>query len=137
MDKIKKLGFLIGRLIVGLLYIFFGLRLFINFKTMVQLTAQKLSIFPEFGVFIAGVLLIVGGFTILTGFMPWLGVFSLAVFYIPVTFIMHDFWNYHDPQMKTQEIIHFLLNMTLMGSSLMFLAIPEPWTFSLSRRSRK
>jgi uncharacterized membrane protein YphA (DoxX/SURF4 family) len=134
MQGIKNIGFLIGRIIVGLYYIQSGLNHFINFKMMSQYASSKFSFMPEVGVIISGILLIVGGFTILTGFMPLLGVLSLVAFFIPVTFIMHNFWAEQDPQMKMMQMIQFMKNMGLMGSALIFLAIPEPWPFSLTRR---
>lgn len=131
---LKNVGFLIGRIILGLYYIMAGVEHFTKFKMMSQYAASKFSFMPEAGVIVTGILLIVGGFTILTGFMPWIGVLSLVAFFIPVTLIMHNFWAEQDPQMKMMQMIQFTKNMGLMGSALIFLAIPEPWPISLTRR---
>jgi putative oxidoreductase len=63
-------------------------------------------------------------------------VLALVVFFLPVTFWMHDFWNIADLQMRTVQMIQFLKNLALMGSALMFLAIPEPWEPSLKLGKR-
>jgi hypothetical protein len=34
------------------------------------------------------------------------------------------------------DLINFTKNLGLLGSSLMFLAIPRPWAYSLERRAR-
>jgi len=39
------------------------------------------------------VLLIVGGFMVLLGYRPKTGAFLLLLYWVPVTFIVHDFWN--------------------------------------------
>jgi len=134
MEKGKNILFLVGRIILGLYYINSGLNHFIQFKPMTEYTAAKGFPFPELGVIITGILLLVGGITILTGFFPYLGVLSLVAFFLPVTFIMHNFWAEQDQQMRMTQMIHFLKNMGLMSSALMFLAIPEPWPYSLGRK---
>jgi uncharacterized membrane protein YphA (DoxX/SURF4 family) len=134
MEKVKNILFLIGRIILGLYYISSGLNHFTQLKQMAQWTASKGVPLPELSVIVAGVLLLIGGITILTGFLPYLGVLSLVVFFLPVTFIMHNFWAEQDAQMRMMQMIHFLKNMGLMSSALMFLAIPEPWPYSLGRK---
>ncbi len=134
MDKVKNIIFLIGRIILGLYYISASMNHFTQLKSMAEYTASKGFPFPELGVIISGILLLVGGITILTGFMPYLGVLSLVLFFLPVTFIMHNFWAEQDPQMRMMQMIHFLKNMGLVSSALMFLAIPEPWPYSLGKK---
>lgn len=133
METLKNLGFLVGRIIVGVYYTYSGLVHFIQLKGMAQYAASKGVILPELAVLFTGILLIVGGLTILLGFYPWVGVGALVVFFIPVTFIMHDFWNIQDPQMKMMQMINFTKNMGLMGSALIFLGVPEPWKFSIGK----
>ncbi len=134
MDGIKKFGFLIGRIIVGVYYTMSGINHFTRLNDMAQYVASKGVILPELSVVISGILLLVGGLTILLGVYPGLGVLALVVFFLPVTFIMHAFWKVQDPQWKMIETINFMKNMGLMGSALIFLAIPTPWPFSLKRK---
>jgi len=134
MNKLKNILFLIGRVILGFYYINSGLNHFMQLKQMAQYAAFKGVPLPEIAVIFSGILLLIGGLTILTGFLPYLGVFSLVLFFLPVTFIMHNFWVEKDMQMKIMQMIHFMKNMGLMSSSLMFLLIPEPWPFSFGRK---
>jgi putative oxidoreductase len=38
--------------------------------------------------------------------------------------------------MRQMDIVNFSKNIGLLGSSLMFLAIPRPWPYSVERRVR-
>jgi len=50
--------------------------------------------------------------------------------------IMHAFWSDHDPMQRQIDIVNFGKNIGLLGSSLMFLAVPRPWPYSVERRVR-
>lgn len=45
--------------------------------------------------------------------------------------MMHRFWDVEDQAAKMGEMVNFTKNMALIGSALMFLAVPQPWPFSL------
>lgn len=87
---------------------------------------------PELTVPFTGLLLLVAGLSFLTGLYPVIGVACAVAFFIPVTFLMHAFWKMQDPQMAGSQKIQFMKNMAIMGSTLMFLAIPTPWELSLA-----
>jgi uncharacterized membrane protein YphA (DoxX/SURF4 family) len=126
--------FLIGRIVVGGYYLFNALNHFNLFGQTGGLSgwaASKGVPAAKPLVYLAGALLAIGGLTILTGYMPVIGVVSLVVFFVPVTYKMHDFWVETDPLAKWNQIHQFIKNVGLLGSSLMFLAIPQPWPFSL------
>jgi len=61
---------------------------------------------------------------------------SLVLFLVPVTLIMHPFWADHASMQRQNDLINFGKNIGLLGSSLMFLAVPRPWPYSLERRLR-
>lgn len=76
-------------------------------------------------------MLLFGGFSILLGAYPTVGVILLVAFLIPVSFIMHDFWKVSDPQTKMIEMVNFTKNLALAGATLMLLAIEIPWKSAL------
>ncbi len=123
--------FLVGRVILGVYYIFNGLNHFSNIKMMSMYVKSKGVPAGQFFVAITGILLILGGSSILTGFQHIIGIALLLTFLIPTTFIMHNFWAVDDANMRMMEMINFTKNLALIGSLLMFLAIPTPWEFSL------
>jgi uncharacterized membrane protein YphA (DoxX/SURF4 family) len=129
-----EIAFLIGRIIVGIYYLYNAanhFNLFGQAQGLAAWTASKGVPSAKLLVFVAGVLLAIGGLTILTGFMPTIGVIALVLFFVPVTLRMHDFWTETDAGQKANQMIAFTKNAGLMGSALMFLAIPQPWPFSI------
>lgn len=123
--------FLIGRIIVGLYYIISAANHFMQLEMMSGYAGSKNVPASKLAVIVSGLLLLIGGLSILTGFQPVIGVIALVIFFLPVTFMMHNFWAVEDEQMKMNEMVNFMKNMGLLGSALMFLAIPQPWPLGL------
>ncbi len=123
---------LVGRIIVGAYYLFNALNhLVFAPGQLTEYAASKGVPAPLLAVIVSGLLLLIGGLSILLGIFPRIGVLALVVFFLPVTFWMHDFWAIEDPQARMMQMVNFLKNLALMGSALIFLAIPEPWEPSL------
>jgi uncharacterized membrane protein YphA (DoxX/SURF4 family) len=78
-----------------------------------------------------GVLLVLGGASILLGYHPTIGTGLLIVFLLGVTFKIHNFWTISDPQARMNEQVHFGKNIAMIGFLLMTLMIFRPWPFSL------
>lgn len=123
--------FLIGRIIVGFFWLMNAYNHFAQAKMMVPYAKSKGVPAAGFMVPATGLLLVAGGLSILTGLYPTLGALALVLFLLPVSFMMHNFWALQDPQMKMLEMVNFMKNLALLGFSLMTLAIPQPWPFSL------
>lgn len=86
---------------------------------------------PMLAVLGSGVLLLIGGLSVLLGaYVAW-GVLALALFLIPVTFTMHAYWKDTDPMTKMINQVNFWKNLALLGAALCLLAIPQPWMYSL------
>ena len=130
-------AFLTGRVIVGLYYLSAAaMTHFAGLSTAAGYAASKGVPFPTVAVIGSGLLLVVAGLTLLTGWHPKVGVAALVLFFVPVTFMMHAFWRISDPMARMAEMVNFTKNLALLGSSLMFLAIPEPWPLSVHPRAR-
>ncbi len=129
-----KIIFLIARIVLGLYYLFNASNHFFQLKMMAGYTASKGVPLPEVFVIVTGILLLIGGVTILSGYRPTIGIVALVVFFLPVTLIMHNFWAVDDQMMKMMEMVQFLKNTALFASAVMFLAIPQPWPLSLKRK---
>ena len=67
------------------------------------------------------ILLLLGGLMVLIGYRSSFGSILLLLYYIPVTFIVHSFWN--DP-IKVQRIqaIMFMKNLAIIDGLLMIIA---------------
>lgn len=68
---------------------------------------------------VSGVIALVGGLSVLTGFHARVGAVLLLLFMVPVTFLMHNFWDIADPQMAQMQMSHFLKNISMIGGILL------------------
>ena len=132
-----RAGFLIGRIVLGVYYLYSGLTGFGKLGMLAGYAASKGVPAAGPAVFIAHVLLVIAGFCFLTGWRPVWGVIAVALFLVPVTLAMHAFWAETAPAARQAQMINFTKNFALLGSALMFLAIPRPWPSSLEERARR
>lgn len=128
--------FLAGRILLGGYYLFSAFHHFTDVGALAHHAAAAGVPAPTAAVLVAGVLLAIAGVTFLLGAYPDVGVAALALFFIPVTVVMHAFWADKNPMMRQMDLINFTKNVALLASSLMFLAIPRPWPYSVERRAR-
>jgi putative oxidoreductase len=125
--------FLLGRILFGGFFLFNAYRHFTGVSSMGPYAASKGVPAPRMAILGSGLLLALGGSSILLGVKPKWGVLLLALFLVPVTFAMHNFWADQDQQTRQSNEIQFQKNLALLGASLMLLLIPEPWLLSLGR----
>jgi putative oxidoreductase len=125
-----NIAFLIGRIIVGGYFISAGVNHFKNLNDMSEFAKSKGTPAPKAAVAGTGILLLLGGLSMLLGVLPLVGVILLIIFLLGVSFQIHAFWKVSDPQARAMEMIYFMKNIALIGALLMFLAIPTPWPLS-------
>ena len=128
--------FLLGRIVFGGYFVYSGLNHFLSSSAMAQYAAFKGVPLPEVAVLATGMLIVVGGFSIIFGLLPHVGALCIALFLIGVSPMMHNFWNVTEPAQRTAEMINFTKNMALLGGVLMLLGVPRPWPYSVESRSR-
>jgi len=124
------IAFLVGRLLLGGYYVMNGYQHFAHLKMMIPYARSKGVPFPSVAVSVTGLLLLLGGLSLLLGVYPVVGVALIVLFLVPTTVMMHDFWAAPQDQ-KMSQMINFMKNMALIGAALMLLAVPTPWPFSL------
>ena len=126
-----EIAFLIGRIFIGLYWLNGAIAHFTQVKSMGPYAKMKGVPFAELAVPGTGILLLIAALSILTGVYPLVAVAALGIFLIPVPFMMHNFWAIEDQAMKMNDMVMFTKNMALLGYTLVLLAIPQPWPFSL------
>jgi putative oxidoreductase len=68
---------------------------------------------------LSGVMALVGGVSVLLGYRARWGAWTLVVFLVPVTAMMHAFWRLDDPvAIHTQQAM-FMKNLALLGAALL------------------
>jgi putative oxidoreductase len=125
--------FLVGRIVAGGYFIYSGVNHFAHLAMMSELAAHRGVPFATAAVVAAGILLLVGGVSLLFGLVPKLGIAALVLFFVPVTFMMHAFWH-EQGQARMMDLINFTKNFALLGAVLMTAAVPEPWPLSVDPR---
>lgn len=110
--------FLIGRILLAVLFVLSAVGHFANADGMAQYAAAKKVPAAKLGVLGSGVLALLGGLSLILGVWIDLGALLLVVFLLPVTLMMHDFWTQTDPQVKQTEQISFNKNIALIGGAL-------------------
>lgn len=123
--------FLIGRIIFGGYWLMGSFNHFKNLDYMAQYATSKGTPAAKAAVVGTGILLLLGGSSMLLGTYPSVGIALLIVFLLGVSVKIHNFWQVNDPQMKQLEMINFMKNMALIGALLMFLNLPQPWPLSV------
>jgi putative oxidoreductase len=123
--------FLLGRILFGGFFLLNGYRHLTRTSAMAPYAASRGVPAPKPAVAGSGVLLVLGGLSVLLGVWPRWGVLFLALFLVPVSLTMHSYWKDREPEMRQMNEIHFHKNMALLGAALTLLAIPEPWVLSL------
>ncbi|HVZ73162.1 MAG TPA: DoxX family protein [Polyangia bacterium] len=127
--------FLLGRVLLGGYFLLSGSHHFTNLAAMTEAAAHQGVPAASVAVIVAGVLLIVGGVSLLLGLMPKLGVAAIALFLVPVTFMMHPFWH-EEGTRRMMDFVNFTKNVGLLGAVVALVAVPEPWAYSVHMHHR-
>jgi putative oxidoreductase len=112
---------LIGRIFLAAIFIFeaFDTGLYIG-KTKEVMAQYGLTWQPNLLVYGTILFLLLGGTLVLIGYRTTLGVVLLLIYWLPVTFLVHDFWSYPrgDDQLRWHSIL-FMKNIAITGGLLM------------------
>lgn len=68
---------------------------------------------------IAGIMALLGGLSILLGYKAKVGAWLLVIFLLPVTFMVHRFWDSKDFFSNMMHQYCFFKNISLLGAALM------------------
>lgn len=90
-------------------------------KTKIIMTSYGLTWRQDLLLVGAITLLIMGGLMMLLGYRSSFGALLLLLYWVPVTFIVHSFWNDPTPELYRLNSIHFMKNIAITGGVLMVL----------------
>ena len=99
---------------------------------MAGFTGSKGVPSPKLAVMVSGLMIIIGGISILLGVRPHWGIALVSAFLIPVTLLMHQYWKHTDPMMRINDQVNFMKNVAILGAAWTLLMMPQPWPASLS-----
>lgn len=115
--------FLIGRILLGGYFVYSAFNHFKNLKGLTAYAASKKVPMAREGVMVTGLILFVGGATILTGIAVVVGMWLLVVFLAVASFSMHAFWKHPAGMERMSDEINFTKNMALIGALLVIIAL--------------
>ena len=110
---------LIGRIFLSAIFLFEAIDSMLFFdKTQQTMTQYHLVWNQDVLLYGAIFLLTLGGLMVLTSYRSTLGAILLLMYWVPVTFLVHDFWTYPKDQMRLQSIL-FMKDIAIIGGLLM------------------
>lgn len=116
--------FLIGRIILGAYFIYNAYNHFMNVEHLAGYAASKKVPHANIAVMGTGLMLAVGGVSVLTGVGLVVGAWILVAFLLGVSFMMHAYWKISDAMnIRMAEKINFMKNMALVGALLMIISM--------------
>lgn len=108
---------LLGRVLYSLMFL---MTAFAHFSPRgVGYAAQAGVPMPGVLVPLSGVIAIAGGLSVALGYKTKLGAWLVVIFLVPVTFMMHRFWDVTDPMMAGIQMANFFKNISMLGAALL------------------
>jgi putative oxidoreductase len=108
---------LLGRVLFSLIFFIKGLNHFYPniLKFATEMNVPKADILVP----LSGGIAIVGALSILLGLKARWGAWLLVIFLVPVTLVMHRFWEFNDNYSAMMHEYCFWKNVSLIGAALM------------------
>lgn len=125
---------MLGRILFGGYFLYSGINHFINIQGMGAYANSRGVPAPQLMVAISGLMMVLGGVSVLIGYRPRIGLLLIILFLVPVSLIMNNFWAVPDAQQRMMEMGNFLKNMALTGAAFGLMAVPLPWPNSLGSK---
>lgn len=134
--RLEPWALLVGRILFGGFFLYSSYDHFANTDVLAGYAGAQGVPFPQLAVLGTGVLLLLGGASVLLGAWPRVGLALLVLFLVGVTPAMHNFWAIADPGMRAMQLGNFAKNVALLGASLGLMAVPTPWRWSVDEGLR-
>ena len=116
---------LVGRILFVALFLASSMGHLTQSKAMGAYAGSKGVPSPVLATQLSGVLILLGGISVLFGLWGDLGSLFLVVFLLPTALLMHAFWKETEPMAKQMEMVQFNKDAALAGGALVLF-----WAFS-------
>jgi putative oxidoreductase len=117
MDTLNRVGPLIGRILIALIFLFAGFGKVTGFEGTVGYIASKSVPMPQLAAIGAIIVELGGGLMLVAGWKARWAAAALLVFTALAALFFHNFWAVPADQAQNQ-MIHFMKNVTIMGGLL-------------------
>jgi uncharacterized membrane protein YphA (DoxX/SURF4 family) len=119
--------FLVGRVIFGAYWLLAAYNHIFKWQGMMGYAQSKGVKEPKTAIIGTGVLLFIGGASLVLGVWMQLGILALIIFLLGSSFKMHAFWKVTDPAAKMGDQMAFNRNIAFIGALLMLLVLMASW----------
>ncbi|WP_149359364.1 DoxX family protein [Lolliginicoccus suaedae] len=116
---------LAGRILFSALFLFSAIGHLTQADAMAGYARSKGVPFAKPATIASGIVLVVGGLSVLLGVYGEIGAALLFLFLVPTAIIMHNFWAETDPAAKMNTQISFNKDIALAGAALVLI-----WVFA-------
>ena len=113
----------IGRILFGGFFLMSGINHFTKLEAMTGYAKYKKLPAAKLGVLISGLMLVIGGLSVILGYYADLGALLLAIFLVLAAVIFHNFWKETDATAKQNERLGFMKDIALAGAALIIFAL--------------
>jgi uncharacterized membrane protein YphA (DoxX/SURF4 family) len=121
----------IGRILFGGFFLMSGINHFTKLEAMTGYAKYKKLPAAKLGVLISGLMLVIGGLSVILGYYADLGALLLAIFLVLAAVIFHNFWKETDATAKQNEMLGFMKDIALAGAALILFALVSKYGANL------
>jgi putative oxidoreductase len=113
----------IGRVLIAILFVMSGLDKVMDLGATAAAIGGKGLPFPQVLAVSTVIVELGGGLLIIAGWQTRLVALALAIFSALAAYFFHDFWHYPPGAEHTNNMIHFVKNVSIIGGFLMLCAV--------------
>jgi putative oxidoreductase len=113
----------VGRVVIAILFVMSGLEKIMDLDGTAAAIGSKGLPLPEVLAIATAILELGGGLLIIAGWQTRLVSLALAVFTAVAAYFFHDFWHYPPGAEHTDNMIHLMKNVSIIGGFLMLSAV--------------
>ena len=123
---------LIGRLLMGLLFLVYGVIKFTSIPGTAGYMGKLGLPAPELFAYLAAVIELVGGALVIVGWQTRRVAWFLMAYTLIATGHAHRFWDYTEPAARGANMVNFFKNLAIMGG-FFFMALFGPGAASIDK----
>jgi putative oxidoreductase len=112
----------VGRIVIAILFVMSGLEKAMDLNGTAAAIGGKGLPLPQVLAVATVVVELGGGLLIIVGWQTRLVALALAIFSAVAAYFFHDFWHYPPGAEHTDNMIHFMKNVSIIGGFLMLCA---------------
>jgi putative oxidoreductase len=112
----------IGRVTIAILFVLSGIEKVMDLSATAAAIGGKNLPMPQVLAVATVVLELGGGLLIIVGWQTRIVALALAIFCVVAGYFFHDFWHYPEGAEHTNNMIHFMKNVSIVGGLLMLCA---------------